>query len=361
MHLLSSLVPHRQQTPDPITHDSTSYTTRNNKAARLVEWISALPHPSPRSMNSSEQFMVMPTGIAAEKYPLEGRDLQLVTRDEIVKSISIAPEIRLCEGAPSVARVTSSAVVKWGRHIHLSEARNMQYVIEHTQIRLPTVIDAWEVDDMTEGDEFNTCYILMEYINGKVLIDIWDELDEKAQRGIQSQIYEYICQLQNLHLKTPGPFGGGISEDALFTGYGAGPFESPKDLEAWYNDRLLVCHDYGRATHLSPGAFSGKFNELVMCHLDLNQRNVLLDDEGKIWLIDWASAEAYPPWFEKAQLAWGASSSWRIGLLELIGKEVHQDEIDQLLAIGFALTTGGYAQPRARSVEDIVGTTISHP
>ena len=88
MHLLSSLVPNHQQTPDPITHDSTSYTTRNNKAARPVEWISVLSHPPLKSMNSSEQFMVMPTGIAAEKYPLEGRDLQLVTRDEIVESIS---------------------------------------------------------------------------------------------------------------------------------------------------------------------------------------------------------------------------------------------------------------------------------
>ncbi|KAI9743058.1 MAG: hypothetical protein M1818_003353 [Claussenomyces sp. TS43310] len=291
----------------------------------------------------------MPSRIAAENYPLEGRDLALVTRDEITESISVAPEIRLCDGAPSVARVTSSAVVKWSRHIHLSEVRNMRYLAEHTKIPLPHDIDAWEAEDTTEGDEFNMCYILMEYINGKVLIDVWDELDETAQHGIQSQVYEYILQLQHLDVETPSPIGGGISEGALFTRYGAGPFESSDDLEAWYNDRLLVCHDYGHATHLSPGAFSGKFKKLVMCHLDLNQRNALVGDEKEMWLIDWALSGAYPPCFEKAQLAWGASSSWRMGLLGLVGKEAYQDEVDQLLATTFALGTGGYAQPWARS------------
>lgn len=29
--------------------------------------------------------------------------------------------------------------------------------------------------------------------------------------------------------------------------------------------------------------------------MDLNERNILLDDEGKIWLINWDLAGAYPP------------------------------------------------------------------
>ncbi|KFX92847.1 hypothetical protein V490_05156 [Pseudogymnoascus sp. VKM F-3557] len=293
----------------------------------------------------------MPSNTTADIYPLEGRDLALVTRDEIIRSISVAPEIRWCEGAASLARVTSSAIVKWGRHVHLFEARNMQYVAEHTEICVPTVIDSWEVEDATEEDESNTCYILMEYINGKMLIDVWDGLDEIARSRIQSQIYEYIRQLQNLEVETPGPIGGGISQAAIFTTYGAGPFKSSTDLEEWYNNRILVCHDYFQAEDLSPGAFSGKFTKMVMCHLDLNERNILIDDDGNVWLIDWGLAGAYPPWFEKAQLTWGATTTWRMELLDMIWKGAYQDEVDQLLAIGFALTTGGYAQPRERPVQ----------
>ena len=290
----------------------------------------------------------MGSTIAADKFPLEGRNLLSVTRDEVIKSISVSPEFRLCEGAASIARVSSSGVVKWGRHIHLFEARNMQYIAKHTQILLPTIIDAWEVDDATEEDESNTCYIFMEFVPGKLVVDIWDDLDEKARQNIHSQLYGYICQLQALDFSTPGPIGEGISEGALFTGYGAGPFQSAKDLEDWYNNRLLVSHDFGHANHLPPGAFSGTFQKLVMCHLDFNQRNVILDDEGKVWLIDWGLAGAYPPWFEEARLAWGASSSWELGLLNLVRRDIYREDIAKLVAISFALTTGGYCQPRAR-------------
>ena len=37
---------------------------------------------------------------------------------------------------------------------------------------------------------------------------------------------------------------------------------------------------------------------LVLTHQDLNLRNVILSDDGRLWIIDWAWAEYYPPWFE---------------------------------------------------------------
>jgi hypothetical protein len=61
-------------------------------------------------------------------YPLKGHDLVQVTRDELVEAIALAPEITSFVGGPSIARVTSSAVVKYGRYMHLSEALNMRYV-----------------------------------------------------------------------------------------------------------------------------------------------------------------------------------------------------------------------------------------
>jgi thiamine kinase-like enzyme len=37
--------------------------------------------------------------------------------------------------------------------------------------------------------------------------------------------------------------------------------------------------------------------------MDLHMRNFLVDAEGRIWIIDWANAGAFPPWLEYAHMA----------------------------------------------------------
>jgi hypothetical protein len=125
------------------------------------------------------------------------------------------------------------------------------------------------------------CYIVIEYIKGRLVSDVWLNLDIEARRSVLCQLYEYIRQLQALKLDRPGPVGGGggVSEGSFFTDYDAGPFKSRKDMEDWFNDRLLVCHDFGHASQTPPGWFAGRFDELVMCHLDIHPRNLILDGQ----------------------------------------------------------------------------------
>jgi thiamine kinase-like enzyme len=37
---------------------------------------------------------------------------------------------------------------------------------------------------------------------------------------------------------------------------------------------------------------------LVLTHQDLNLRNIILGEDGRLWIIDWEWAGYYPPWFE---------------------------------------------------------------
>lgn len=304
-------------------------------------------------------------------YPLEGRDLAQVTREEIAEAVLTAPRVNPIEGGPSIAlppipgdvptsqiypvlgpppiaRISSSAVVKYGRHIQLCEARNLQWVAENTCIQVPKVIDAWEADNRT-STRGNTCYIVMEYIEGKLLSHIWPDLDLESRRSIQGKLAEYIHQLRSIEINVPGPIGGGVSAGSFFTGYGAGPFKSLQEMESWFNERLQVCHIFGHAPQLPPEWFTGRFSPLVMCHLDIDLRNLLLDDHGNLWLLDWAFSGAYPPYFENANIKWKTTSDLADGLLEMIETETYREDIDQLMAIGFALTTGACTKP---TIED---------
>lgn len=54
---------------------------------------------------------------------------------------------------------------------------------------------------------------------------------------------------------------------------------------------------------------------LVLCHMDLNMRNIIVDRRGDVWLIDWGMAGAFPSWFDYANLvafARAARKEWRL-------------------------------------------------
>ena len=50
-----------------------------------------------------------------------------------------------------------------------------------------------------------------------------------------------------------------------------------------------------------PASDIGNFDDsapLVLTHQDLNMRNFIVGDDGRLWVIDWAWARFYPLWFE---------------------------------------------------------------
>jgi hypothetical protein len=182
------------------------------------------------------------------------------------------------------------------------------------------------------------CYIAMQYIDGDVLSEIWSGLDESVRRSVNEQLFSAISDLQSLAADRPGPVGGGLSEGAFFTHYGAGPFNSISDLESWFNERLAVCQDLGIATKVTI--------DLVICHMDLHMRNIILDQNQKLWLIDWSNAGFYPPYFEVAVVMKANLKDDFQDFLKAMPMETWKEKIKHLFAIGFALTTGAFCKPR---------------
>lgn len=191
----------------------------------------------------------------------------------------------------------------------------------------------------------------MDRVRGTNLRSAWPSMDSEAREGIYRQVSEIIAALHAKEVTLSGPVGGGMSQGFYFTDYGAGPFKTCQEMERWFNERQRVWKDFGRVKE-DDADFSGTFNRLVTCHMDLHRANMVLDADNKLWLLDWESAGGYPVFFEEAQLAVGGSEpedvEFRKGLLKLLSSEAHAEQVARLESLNFAITTGWRSKPGDR-------------
>jgi hypothetical protein len=123
-------------------------------------------------------------------FPLDGQDLSSKSRNQIKKVLDGAPKV-YWNGDTQITRIANDVVVKHGADVQISEANNMKYVHEHSTIQLPKLIDAWEENE----NELATCYIVMQYIEGSRVSEIWPDLSEEARNDINRQLYDFVRQL----------------------------------------------------------------------------------------------------------------------------------------------------------------------
>nr|XP_023907922.1 uncharacterized protein LOC112019639 [Quercus suber] len=297
-----------------------------------------------------DTFSVTPKlqgSIDTVSYPLGNRLPDTLGRDEIIEALSAAPKLQKSTDK-AIVRISESLVVKYGLEVQLWEAMNMKFASSIPGVRAPTIHDAWqaEVDDPKDSRHVIT-YILMDFIPGDLLGDVWSSMDVDARDMVCCQIRDMLKALQCPSLTEPGPVGGGLSRGFYFTQYDAGPFESRDDIEDWFNGRLQVCKDFGRALKNAPD-FTGKFNNLAMCHLDLHTHNIILDSRSQVWIIDWEAAGAYPVFFEEAFLKKTKDRDhpdFIKYLLRTVSTGEYNVDIKELDVIGFAVTTGAFCKP----------------
>ncbi|TFY54447.1 hypothetical protein EVJ58_g8854 [Rhodofomes roseus] len=123
---------------------------------------------------------------------------------------------------------------------------------------------------------------------------------------------DYVRQLQAIRhprAAVPGPVALGTdARHCVSPVFGQvidvrGPFASYDKLSSWFDQaQRLVTRNTQQALqsplhHISFKTLMGT-SPLVLCHQDLHMRNIIVGDDGRLWLIDWEFAGFYPPWFE---------------------------------------------------------------
>ncbi|KAI1971976.1 hypothetical protein LOZ53_003466 [Ophidiomyces ophidiicola] len=245
-----------------------------------------IPIIDPRSKDNSNVF------------PLDGVNLETVSNADLIGLLDTAP-ILYQVGGTKVVRISHNLILKSGGRVLSREARTLQLIAKRTSLRVPRVYRTFQVKE--QGRQFGTRgHIIMDYIDGKNLGDCWKQLTGRQKDDIVCQAVGIVQQLQALTFPTAGPLGGGVCTGQLFSDFGAGPFDSNSDMEAWFNRKLAFCQRINKAPPEIPPF---EFSKFVMTHQDISPRNIILDASEKIWLVDWADSGAFPPAFERGALA----------------------------------------------------------
>jgi hypothetical protein len=154
------------------------------------------------------------------------------TERELIEYCANPPRECILGGAPygnKVVQISSQAVVKFGVGVTEAEAVNQSKayeLIDPQVVRIPKV-HRYFSDNEDRG------YIVMDFVEGEVI----EPLEDPIRVTTVASILDHFASFRRI---IPGPLNHGSPCGLLFfPDEGEAPFTDVKDLEQWWNCRLL--------------------------------------------------------------------------------------------------------------------------
>ncbi|KAK2849614.1 hypothetical protein FQN49_005580 [Arthroderma sp. PD_2] len=219
-----------------------------------------------------------------------------------------------------VFRIDDRTVVKTNQECRLAEANAMRFIRENTSVPVPEVYDAYIDESMSRG------IIVMEYIPGDVLRDVWDTLDPVKKEKIISQLRSFMEQIRAIKGSFIGSIDGSPCEDQIFCVKlgDFGPYKTEKDFHSDIIRAMKLEEDNTWVAHIAKMIEAlPEHGEFVLTHSDFSPRNIIVRDDQIVAILDWEMTGFYPAYWEyiKAMYHPDWQSGWiKDGALEKILK-----------------------------------------
>ncbi|KAI1941288.1 hypothetical protein LOZ66_001802 [Ophidiomyces ophidiicola] len=164
----------------------------------------------------------------------------------------------------------------------------------YASVPVPRVYNAYVDDSTSRG------VILMEYIHGDVLTDVWDKLDPCQRANIISQLRQFTDELHAIKGSLIGAVDGTACNDPMFCAElgGFGPYKTEGEINNGIVRALQLSisntwvNRVGRMVKATPS------HEIVFSHADLSPRNIIVRGDKVVALLDWEMAGFFPAYWD---------------------------------------------------------------
>ena len=139
--------------------------------------------------------------------------------------------------------------------------------------------------------------LIMDRIHGLTLEQLWPNLGWWDTFRVAWQLRSFLCIMRSITSQTTGGLHTGITRSEwLQDVYGPTLHASPSAFSGYVNWWLLECRPSWCKPR--PELMLEPAPEHIFVHQDLAPRNMILDDAGKLWVVDWGHAGFYPAYME---------------------------------------------------------------
>ncbi|KAG6819247.1 hypothetical protein H0H93_013794 [Arthromyces matolae] len=182
----------------------------------------------------------------------------------------------------------------------------------------------------------------MDYIPGQSLDKVWDSLSVWQKIWIIFTLRRYVQQLHRIKATPQTPPGGltntTVAKDSMSHLWGPlmsekGPFDSSDALFDFLDQGSIRMANAQQLPSDSPIRHDlvDRSEPLVLTHNDLHMGNIVLADDGRLWIIDWAWAGYHPKWFEYVGVviregSWSERNLWKRSFPFICGPYFEQQD-----------------------------------
>ena len=136
----------------------------------------------------------------------------------------------------------------------------------------------------------------MKHVEGRVLSDVWPTLYNSEKIKIVQQLREILEKMQQHQRNFIGGIHGTPAVDIRMVRREGGPFSTEEQFNQFLRSGMILAAPKIYRSMLE-GAMK-KDHDIVLTHGDISPRNIIVNDNQIVAILDWESAGWYPEYWE---------------------------------------------------------------